>query len=229
MRNDGGAGEEERTPRPQPEQRTFERNAKGVREMMSIKYDTFDFDGDWYQAFGRPEKRGVWLIWGQSGNEKTSFVMQLCKYLCRFGRVAYNSLEEGVSLTMQNSLKRFNMMEVNRRFLLIDAESMEQLDIRLHRQKSPDFVVIDSFQYTMMSFKQYVEFKERNKNKLLIFISHADGKLPAGRAVRSVMYNADMKVYIESYRAFSRGRYIGPRGYFDIWPEGARKCWPVEE
>lgn len=43
------------------------------------------------------------------------------------------------------------------------------------------------------------------------------------------MYNADMKVYIESYRAFSRGRYIGPRGYFDIWPEGARKCWPVEE
>lgn len=135
---------------PQPEQRTFERNAKGVREMMSIKYDTFDFDGDWYQAFGRPEKRGVWLIWGQSGNGKTSFVMQLCKYLCRFGRVAYNSLEEGASLTMQNSLKRFNMMEVNRRFLLIDAESMEQLDIRLHRQKSPDFVVIDSFQYTMM-------------------------------------------------------------------------------
>lgn len=133
---------------PQPEQRTFERNAKGVREMMSIKYDTFDFDGDWYQAFGRPEKRGVWLIWGQSGNGKTSFVMQLCKYLCRFGRVAYNSLEEGASLTMQNSLKRFNMMEVNRRFLLIDAESMEQLDIRLHRQKSPDFVVIDSFQYT---------------------------------------------------------------------------------
>ena len=59
---------------PQPEQRTFERNAKGVREMMSIKYDTFDFDGDWYQAFGRPEKRGVWLIWGQSGNGKTSFV-----------------------------------------------------------------------------------------------------------------------------------------------------------
>lgn len=148
--------------------------------MMSIKYDTFDFDGDWYQAFGRPEKRGVWLIWGQSGNGKTSFVMQLCKYLCRFGRVAYNSLEEGASLTMQNSLKRFNMMEVNRRFLLIDAESMEQLDIRLHRQKSPDFVVIDSFQYTMMSFKQYVEFKEHNKNKLLIFISHADGKLPAG-------------------------------------------------
>lgn len=96
--------------------------------------------------------------------------------------MAYNSLEEGASLTMQNSLKRFNMMEVNRRFLLIDAESMEQLDIRLHRQKSPDFVVIDSFQYTMMSFKQYVEFKEHNKNKLLIFISHADGKLPAGRA-----------------------------------------------
>lgn len=57
-------------------------------------------------------------VWGNSGNGKTSFVMQLCKYLCRFGRVAYNSLEEGASLTMKNTLIEFGMAEVNRRFLL---------------------------------------------------------------------------------------------------------------
>lgn len=205
--------------------RTFDRNAKGVREMLSMKYDTFPFDGDWYEAFGKPEKKGVWFIWGNSGNGKTSFVMQLCKYLCRFGRVAYNSLEEGVGLTMQNSLIRFGMMDVNRKFLLLDAESMEQLELRLKRQKSPDFVVIDSFQYTMMTFKQYIEFRERHKNKLLIFISHADGKLPSGRSARSVMYNADLKIYVEGYRAFSKGRYIGPKKYFDIWPEEAERYW----
>ena len=162
---------------------------------------------------------------GEFGNGKTSFVMQLCKYLCRFGRVAYNSLEEGVSLTMQNSLRRFGMMDVNRRFLLLDAESMEQLELRLNRQKSPDFVVIDSLQYSMMNFRQYREFKERHRNKLLIFISHADGKLPAGRSARSVMYNADLKIYVEGYRAFSKGRYIGPKKYFDIWPEEAERYW----
>lgn len=69
---------------------TFDRNAKGVREILGMKFDTLPFEGVWHDAFGTPERRGVWFVWGNSGNGKTSFVMQLCKYLCRFGRVAYN-------------------------------------------------------------------------------------------------------------------------------------------
>lgn len=207
------------------EKRTFDRNAKGVREMLSIKYDTFPFEGAWFDAFGNPERKGVWLIWGNSANGKTTFAMKLCKYLCQFGRVAYDSLEEGACLTMQNTLKECGMMEVNRRFLLIDNEDMEQLGIRLKRQKSPDIVVIDSFQYAQLTYPEYKAFKEKHSNKLLIFISHADGKLPDGRTARKVMYNASLKIYIEGYRAFSKGRFIGPVGHYDIWPEEAAKYW----
>lgn len=202
---------------------TFARNAKGVREMLSIKYDTLDFEGAWRDAFGTPESRGVWIIWGNSGNGKTSFALKLCKELCRFGRVAYDSLEEGACLTMQNAIRREGMMEVNRRFLLIDNENMEQLSLRLKRQKSPDFVVIDSFQYTQMTYKQYITFKEKHKSKLLIFISHAKGVLPYGSAARSVMYDASLKIYVEGFRAFSKGRYIGPVGHYDIVPERAQE------
>lgn len=198
------------------EARTFARNARGVREVMSMKYETFPFEGDWRAAFSTPERRGVWFIWGDSGNGKTTFAMQLAKELCKYGRVAYNSLEEGASLTMRNTMQRCGMMEVNRRFLLLDAEPMEQLNIRLHRQKAPDIVFIDSFQYTQMSYKQYIEFKEANRNKLLIFISHADGKRPNGRAARSVMYDASLKIYVSGYRAFSKGRFIGTVGHYDI-------------
>lgn len=205
--------------------KTFDRNAKGVREMLSIKYDTFPFEGDWAQAFGTPERRGVWIIWGNSGNGKTTFAMRLCKMLCRFGRVAYDSLEEGAGFTMQNTLRTCGMMEVNRRFLLLDCEPMDQLSLRLKRQKSPDFVVIDSFQYTQMSYRDYIRFKEEHRNKLLIFICHARGRMPLGRAACSLMYDASLKIYIEGYRAFSRGRFIGPRGYYDIWPDEAAKYW----
>lgn len=204
---------------------TFDRNAKGVREMLSMKFDTLDFKDAWYDAFSTPERRGVWFVWGNSGNGKTSFVMQLCKYLCCFGRVAYNSMEEGACLTMQDTLRRFGMMEVNRRFLLIDNESIEQLSLRLKRQKSPDFVVIDSFQYTQMTYRQYIEFKEQHRNKLIIFISHATGRLPTGRSGKSVMFDATLKIYVEGYRAFSKGRFIGPVGHFDIWPEMAARYW----
>ena len=154
---------------PPPKKFTFDRNAKGVSEMLGMKYETMAFDGAWRDAFGTPERRGVWIIWGNSGNGKTSFALQLAKYLCRFGRVAYDSLEEGACLTMQEAMRRENMMEVNKKFLLIDNENMEELGIRLSRQKSPDIVVIDSFQYTQMNYRQYIAFKERHKRKLLIF------------------------------------------------------------
>lgn len=203
--------------------KTFQRNAKGVRELLSMKFETLAFEGTWYDAFGTPERRGVWMVWGNTGNGKTSFVMQLCKELCRFGRVAYDSLEEGACLTMQNTLKRFNMQEVNRRFLLLDAEPLEQLSLRLKRQKAPDFVVIDSFQYTQMTYAQYIRFKEQHRNKLLIFISHASGKNPDGRSAKKVTFDASLKIYVEGYRAFSKGRFIGPVGHYDVWPEEAAR------
>lgn len=207
------------------EKRTFDRNAKGVSEVLGMKFSTFPFEGEWRDAFDTPERRGVWMIWGNTGNGKTSFVMRLCKELCKYGRVAYDSLEEGACLTMQNTLKRFNMQEVNRRFLLLDCESIDQLSLRLKRQKAPDFVVIDSFQYTQMTYAQYIKFKEQHRNKLLIFISHASGTRPDGRSAKKVAFDASLKIYIEGYRAFSKGRFIGPVGHFDIWPEKAAKYW----
>ncbi|MDR3227748.1 MAG: hypothetical protein LBT56_08780 [Prevotellaceae bacterium] len=180
-----------------------------------------DFDA----AFGAIEKTGVVFIWANSGNGKSSFVMQFCKALCKFGNVVYNSLEEGVSLTMQNTLKRFGMRECNRLFLLIDGENKEDLSERLLRHKSADFVVIDSFQYFQMSYIQYLKFKELHSDKMLIFVSHADGKSPAGRAAKSVMFDATLKIWIEGYRAFSKGRFIGEKGYYDIWYAQAKKYW----
>jgi Predicted ATP-dependent serine protease len=207
------------------ESRTFDRNAKGVREILSTKFETFPFADEWYDAFGNPERRGVWFIWGNSGSGKTTFAMQLAKKLCEYERVALNSLEEGASLTMRNTLIRCGMMDVNKRFILLDRENLEQLSIRLKKQKSPGVVIIDSFQYTMMNYRDYISFKEQHRNKLLIFISHADGKMPNGRAAKSVMYDADLKIYVEGFRAFSKGRFIGPTEHYDIYKPKAQEYW----
>jgi len=200
------------------EARVIQKNARGVREVMEMQYSTFPFEGEWYDAFGTPERRGVWFIWGDSGNGKTTFAMKLAKELCKYALVAYDSLEEGASLTMRNTMERCGMMDVNKRFLLLDAEPLDQLSIRLKRQRSPEIVIIDSFQYTQMTYKQYIQFKEANKKKLLIFISHADGKQPNGRAAKSVMYDATLKIRVEGFRAFSKGRFIGPVGHYDVDP-----------
>jgi hypothetical protein len=197
-----------------------------VAEALLMKKKSFQLSENFFDAFGEPEMCGVWFIWGNSGNGKSSFVMQLCKELCKHGKVAYNSLEEGTSLTMQNTLNRFAMDEVNRRMMLLDGESVDELTERLLKKKSPDFVIIDSFQYTQMSYKQYLQFKAKHRKKLLIFISHADGKQPSGRSAKSVMYDASLKIWVEGYRAFSKGRFIGPNGgTFTVWDAGAERFW----
>lgn len=201
------------------------KRARSVSEILSIKRPAFPFKGEWYDAFGRPERTGVWIIWGNSANGKTRFSLQLCKYLCQFERVIYNSLEEGSSLTMQNALIDCGMREVNKRFLLLDGENMSDLSKRLKKQKSPKVIVIDSFQYTQLNYKQYIKFKEEHRDKLIIFVSHADGNYPSGRSAKSVMYDASLKIYVERYRAFSKGRFIGPKAAYDIWKEGALEQW----
>lgn len=184
------------------------------------------FTGKWVASFGSPEVKGSWLIWGNSGNGKTRFTLQLCKYLCQFGRVAYNSLEEGLSKSMRNAIIQVGMKEVARRFLLLDMESKNDLEKRLEQRKSPDIVVIDSLQYFRMTMTDYERFKKKFPNKLLIFISHAKGKEPKGSLAESIRYDAFVKIWVEGYTAFPVSRYVnGDAQPFVIWIKGAEDYW----
>ena len=194
-----------------------------AKQVLTLKRRTIRPGGIWADCGGEIDRTGVVFFWGNSGNGKTSFVMQLCKELCKYDRVAFNSLEEGTCLTVQNNLRRFGMAEVSRRLAFI-KEDIPALKERLARHKSFNIVVIDSIQYTQMNYRDYILLKEAFPDKLFIFISHARGKNPKGDAATSVMYDADLKIYIEGYVAFSKGRYIGDTGRYVIWEEGAREA-----
>lgn len=197
------------------------KRAYSVKDAISIKHKTIRFSNDFHEAYGEVERTGVWFIWGGTGSGKSSFVMQLCKELCKHERVIYNSLEEGVSLSFQNRLEMFDMEKEAKRFLIVQ-ENPEELSVRLEKPKSPNVVIIDSFQYFEMNWAQYKKFKNKHKNKLIIFISQAEGKQPFDRTAKKVMYDASMKIYVEGHRATSKGRFFGKgKDYFDSWPEKA--------
>lgn len=198
--------------------------AVSVNELISYRGRVLDFDGEWFDLVGRPELCGSWLIWGGSTSGKTSFALQLAKYLSRFERVAYNSLEEGVSESMRAGFLRAGMEEVARRVVLLDRESIAELRERLARRKSQNVVIIDSLQYAQLTYADYRALKEQFPGKLFIFISHADGREPSGRVARAVRYDANVKIRVEGYRALCNSRYGGGRPY-TIWDEGAARCW----
>lgn len=195
-----------------------------AKQVLTIKFDTIRLGGGWDECVGEIETTGIWFIWGNSGNGKTSAVVSLCKELSAFGKVLYNSREEGVSLTMQNTLRRYGMGELGSRFQLANM-SLQELDEKISQQRSPKFVVLDSFQFMGLTYKDFRAFCEKHKNKMLIFVSRTRGRQPEGRAAISAMYDASCKIWVEGYKAFSKGRFIGTTGEMTIWDEGAKKYW----
>lgn len=202
-------------------------NAYSVRNVLEKKFKTLEFTGDWEQSLGHPDEAFSAIVWGGSGNGKTDFMIQLAKYLCNYGRVAYNSLEEGLSHTFQMGMKRHYMESVSGKFILLDRAPWTDMVNRMMRHKSPDFLIIDSIQYMNVTKEQYKELKEfmKRKNKGLLFLSHSQGREPKGALAQFIRYDVDIKIPVEGFRAFPQGRLNGGGEPFTIWPEGAAKYY----
>lgn len=201
------------------------RRALSINDIKAYNPKILEFDGAWKDSIGCPELKGTWLVWGGSANGKTRFALQLAKYLCKFGWVVYDSLEEGLSLSLRMAILQVGMVDVRRRFTLLDKMRVNELREVLNKKKqSPNIVIIDSLQYTGMSYKEYQDLRDSFPNKLFIFISHADGRNPKGDVGKSVRYDANVKIYVEGYKAFPQSRYGGGEA-FTIWQEGAEKYW----
>lgn len=185
------------------------KRAYSVANVLDAKFDTMDFDGEWRAGVGCPELCGSWIIYGPPKNGKTSCAMKLAKYLTRFARVAYNSVEEGLKLTTQNAMKRESMLEVGKRFILLDMESVEEMIVRLKKQKSPDIIIVDSVQFLELKYSEYKKLKELFPRKLFIYISHIEGKQPEGQTARKIWRDANVAIRVEGFKAFPIGRYGG--------------------
>ncbi|MGY3054348.1 uncharacterized protein YlzI (FlbEa/FlbD family) [Pedobacter sp. UYEF25] len=213
-----------KTDAPDVPKKTRVQKGTPPKELDKIKFDLFDFTGEWFEAFSKPERNGMWFIWGNSGNGKTTFVLKMVKYLANFEKVIYNSLEEGVRKTMQDAFRKVGMNEVNGKVLLV-KESIDDLIIRLKKRRSAKIAVIDSTQYSGLNFKAWLKLKAMFPEVLFILVSQADGKKPKGRPADDIHYDADLKIWVEGHRAISKGRYIGTKGYYTNWIEGAIKYY----
>lgn len=187
------------------------KRALSVADVLNYNPEVIPFEGKWRNAIGLPELKGAWIISGDSGHGKTSFAMQLGKYFCQLSkRVAYDSLEEGISKSIKEVYVRTCMSDVSGKFLLLDKEPIAELKNRLIKRRSPDVIFIDSVQYTGLKTKEYKELVDSFPNKLFIFISHADGLKPKGALAQAIYYDAFVCIRVQGFIAFIiKSRYGG--------------------
>lgn len=201
------------------------------RNVLDARFDIADFSGEWLQSFGRPELRGVWIIYGESGSGKTHFALMLLKYLTRFvAKAAYDTLEQGLSLSFQNAWRDADMQDVGSKVIVLAKENMQALRERLAHRKSPDVVVVDSIT-ALVGFTRpvFAELVNDFPNKLFIFIAHEEGGKPYPAIAQHVRKLSEVKIHVEGYKAFVTTRFRSASGEggsdFVIWEQGANEYW----
>ncbi|MCS3376820.1 ATP-binding protein [Bacteroides xylanisolvens] len=118
------------------------------KNLEDIRHEYIDFDGEWYLAFGRPEKSGCWIIYGKSGQGKSSFALQLARKFDEMGlRVLYLTLEMGACDDFVNSVLSVGIHSKTNNIIYSDEATITELDEYLSKQRSPDVIMIDSIQY----------------------------------------------------------------------------------
>ena len=185
------------------------KRAYSVDNVLNAKFHTLPFEGKWKEALGCPELSGSWFIYGDIKTGKTSFTMQLTKYITEFERVTYYSFEEGLSQSIQEVYRRENMKEASGKFILLNKEPIEDIIIRLKKPKSTNVIVIDTVQYASLKIEDYKQLIEMFPKKLFIYVSHVDGRRPEGRVARKIHQYSNLAIRVEGFKAFPVGRYGG--------------------
>ncbi|AUS04516.1 ATP-binding protein [Pseudotamlana carrageenivorans] len=198
-----------------------------VANIQSQKVKRVPWTGDFYQALGKPQDRGVWFIWGNSGSGKSSFLMQLAKALSKLGyKTLYNLCEEepdDAEYIQRTTL--FKMNEVQDCFYTQSYDYIE-LMIFLRKRQPPKVVIVDSIKDITTNWEEYLALKKliTKKNIILIIVGQAEGKNPRTEFEKSIRYNAKMKIFVSGYLAVCQGRTIGPNGgQYIIYQEGYDK------
>lgn len=176
------------------------------------------------------------LIFGNSGNGKTEYCIRFAKVLANYGKVAWLSYEQGHGYDLQQAVNRNKMHEVSGEFYIIDPNEsrdagksyLEELDEYLSKRSSPDFIFIDSVDYTRFSFDDYAFLKNKyGKRKAFIFISHANGKRPKSAIGERILYDGGMGIFIDKFIAFVVKNRFGGFEELMVFEQRARELNPT--
>lgn len=202
-----------------------------TKNLEDIRHEYIEFDGEWYQAFGRPERSGCWIIYGKSGQGKSSFALQLARKFDEMGmRVLYFTLEMGGCDDFVESVRDVGIHSEINNITWSDNTTIPELDEYLSKQRSPDVVIIDSVQYFEQQCgaksPEIIRLRKKYPRKIFIFLSHVDGREVDGKTAYEVKRDSFKRIYVEGFKAtfISRGKG-GPRGYYVIWDKGYQRYW----
>lgn len=169
-------------------------------------FDVLKFEGEWKRHLGEVERAGSILIYGGSGHGKTTYALQLMKYLCEFEKCFYDTAEEGMKASFQRNLQLNGLKSVSGKYSF-QKEDYEQLVARLDRKRQPKIIFIDSVQYLFRKYKRngedkYFQLIEKFPDTLFIWISQMQKNEPKGAIADAIKWDAQNVIRVEDFKAY---------------------------
>lgn len=194
--------------------------------------DIPELEEKWVHALGELKQGFRLIVWGESGNGKSNFVMQLAAQLLKsLGAGLYLSLEEKQGPTMQRLIERYIGEDYRQLIKFPDRHTTyAELMAYLKKPRTPNWIVIDSVQYfDFESEKRYKAMEEAFPHKNFVFVSHAKGRQPDGRVADKIRYDAGIKVFVRKDIAYIMHSRYGGHTNFVIWEQGAKAARSTKE
>lgn len=178
-------------------------NVKSVKER---KYHTLDI-GKYKEVFGMPEGKFVAIFYGPAGSGKSSFALQFADFYAKnFGKVLYNSHEEGVRQTLRDRIVEFNVDSAKLYFG--NAISFDEMMYKIQRNYYR-LVIIDSVQYMGFTYAQLKELRETFQKRHLSIIMVSFGTKNQPLNAKDHFHASDIKAYFEGGKVHVVSRYLG--------------------
>jgi len=196
------------------------------KELMSLNFETVQFDQGWERFLPNATKRMNIGISGGPKNGKTAGACQFAAYLTRFGKVLYNFADQGIIQNTQD-IWALAGLDNNSNAEASDFNTLEDLDAECASGKF-QYIFIDLINsYIDRTKIKPHEFEDRyikkypNISFILMFEVTKQGKF---KGDQKWMHIVDQIVEVKDYLMETRGRY--GNGYHIVWEQEFKKINP---
>lgn len=200
---------------------------KRTQDLMSMKFDSLEFDQGWENFMQNPAKNVRLAVWGLPKNGKTAGSLQLANYLAtKFGRVLYNFVDQGFIKSTQDLWIQSGLAQ-NPNAEPTDVQTLAELEA-LCATGNYDFVFIDMISdYIRREKINPADFKDRFLKKfpkigfVLVFEVTKEGNFKGDQGWTHIV---DAVVTVKDFLMETRGRY--GIGHHVVWEDGLRQFNP---
>ncbi|SCY94286.1 P-loop NTPase family protein [Flavobacterium caeni] len=182
-----------------------------VKTLLGKKHETFTLDGILGEVLGEQESSGIWVLYGNEKNGKTTLALMIAEALTQFGSVSYISGEEGTGFSFQQNVKRSKIDLKQTKIKFYDYLEIPEIEAMLSKRQASRIVVIDNATSYVDDLKSAVlrKLKMKFPKVLFIIMAHEEKNEPTTAMAKLAKKLCNVYIRVVGLTAFVGGRCKG--------------------